>query len=117
MLLLLFQLQNFVRLVIPNDQCVVLVLPRYVALVELDAETLEIRDVEALIEFLVGRPDHEFLLRVVDLYRVDIFRPLQIPDSPFKAVNRVLADEDWLTRLSIKGIHYPRKALKGQLQG
>ena len=94
-----------------------LVLPGNVTLVKLDAETLEIRDVEALIEFLVGRPDHEFLLRVVDLYRVDILRPLQIPDSPFKAVNRVLADEDWLVRLSIVGIHYPRKALKGQLQG
>ena len=94
-----------------------LVLPRYVALVELDAESLEIWDVEALVVFLVGRPDHEFLLRVVDLYRVDILRPLQIPDSPFKAVYRVLADEDWLVRLIIVGIHYPRKALKGQLQG
>ena len=63
-----------------------LVLPRYVAFVELDTESLEIRDVEALIILLVGRPDHEFLLCVVYLYRVDLFRPLQIPDSPFKAV-------------------------------
>ena len=98
MLLLLVQLQNFVGLVIPDYQCVVLVLPGNVTLVKLDAKTLEIRDVEALIVFLVGRPDHEFLLRVVDLYRVDIFRPLQIPDSPFKPVNRVLADKDWLAK-------------------
>jgi hypothetical protein len=76
----------------------VLVLPGYVALVKLNAESLEIRDVEALVVLFVGRPDHEFLLRVVDLYRVDIFRPLQIPDSPFKPVNRVLADKDWLAK-------------------
>ena len=94
-----------------------LVLPRYVAFVELDTESLEIRDVKALVVLLIGRPDHEFLLCVVDLYRVDLFRPLQIPDSPFKAVYRVLADEDRLTELINQGIHYPRKALKGQLQG
>lgn len=94
-----------------------LVLPRHVAFIELDAESLEIGDVEALVVLLVGRPDHEFLLVVVYLNRVDLFRPLQVPDSPFEAIYRVLADEDRLLRLIIEGIHYLRKVLIGQLQG
>ena len=61
-----------------------LVLPRYVAFIELDVESLEIRDVEAFVVLLVGRSDHDFLLRMVYLNRVDLFRPLQIPDSPFE---------------------------------
>lgn len=44
-----------------------LVLPRYVAFIELDAESLEVRDVEAFVVLLIGRPDHEFLLSVVYL--------------------------------------------------
>ena len=94
-----------------------LVLPRYVAFIELDAESLEVRDVKAFVVLLVGRPDHEFLLSVVYLNRVDLFRPLQITDSPFEAIYCVLADEDRLLRLIIDSIHYLRKALKGQLQG
>jgi hypothetical protein len=95
----------------------VLVLPRYVAFIELDAESLEIRDVEAFVVLLIGRPDHEFLLGVVNLNRVDLFWPLQITDSPFEAIYCVLPDEDRLLRLIIEGIHYLRKVLKGQLQG
>jgi len=45
----------------------VLVLPRYVAFIELDAESLEVRDVEAFVVLLIGRPDYEFLLSVVNL--------------------------------------------------
>ena len=94
-----------------------LVLPCYVAFIELDAESLEVRDVEAFVVLLIGRPDHDLLLSVVYLNRVDLFRPLQITDSPFEAIYRVLADEDRLLRLIIEGIHYLRKVLIGQLQG
>jgi hypothetical protein len=57
------------------------------------------------------------LLGVVYLNRVYLFRPLQIADSPFEAIYCVLADEDRLLILIIRGIHYLLKVLKGQLQG
>ena len=94
-----------------------LVLPSYVAFIKLDAESLEIRDVEAFVVLLICGSDNEFLLIVVNLNRVDLFRPFQIPDSPFKTIYSVFSDEDRLLIFIIEGIHYRRKVLKGQLQG
>ena len=97
LLLLFFKLQDLVRLVVPDDQSVVLILPDDIAFFELDAKTLEVRDVKTFIVLFIGGSHHNLLLRMINLNAIDVLRPFQVTDSPFKALSSVLADENWLS--------------------
>ena len=85
--LLSLSLKNFLRFVVKDQDGVVLVLPSKATFIEFHSETLQVRNIESFVVFLVHSSQNNFLLVVIDLELIVLFWPLEVSYAPFKSLD------------------------------